>query len=124
MKKTYSIFLYLLCRICSFLLVLAIINYPKYGKGVSHYLLYIGPLVFVSIGLLPTLTAKWWTELLVVIIALLGYLNLIPGENFLPVVPIVISYSIVSLIIGLNCRCIAKEKQKNILLQKENDVCG
>lgn len=118
MKKIRTAFFYICCVAFVLLLILAIINYPKYGRGISYYLLYIGPLLFVGIGLLSALTAKWWIALLVVIIALLGYLNPTSGENFQSVVPIVISYSIVSLIIGLNCRCIAKEKQQKNTSQK------
>ena len=111
MKKIRTAFFYICCVAFVLLLVLAITNYPKYGRGISYYLLYIGPLLFVGVGLLSTLTAKWWIALLVVIIALLGYLYLTSGGDFLSVALIVISYSIVSLIIGLNGSCIAKEKR-------------
>ena len=113
MKKIRKAFFYICCVAFVLLLILAITNYPKYGRGISYYMQYIGPLLFVGVGLLSIITAKWWLALLVVIITLLGYLyrTSTSGGDFLFVALIVISYSIVSLLIGLNGRCIAKEKR-------------
>ena len=113
MKKIRKAFFYICCVVFVILLILAIATYPKYGRGISYYLLNIGPLLFVGIGLLSALTSKWWIVLLVVTIALLGdfYRTSTSDRDFLFVAFFVICYSIASLIIGLNGRCIAKEKR-------------
>jgi len=90
------------------LTVASVIAYPKYGKGIGYFLLFVFPLVYIAVGLSATLTSKWWIIMLGVSILLLGYIYWRSQSNVSGFILPFICYVFVSVAIGFNSRTTAK----------------
>jgi len=90
------------------LAISAVIVYPKYGKGIAYFLLFVFPLIYIAIGLSATLTSKWWIVLLGVSILLFGYVYWQSQPNISGFILPFICYVFVSVAIGFNSRAAAK----------------
>lgn len=90
------------------LAVAAVIAYPKYGKGISYFLLFVLPLIYIAIGLSATLTSKWWAIMLGVSILIFGYVYLHSQSNIKGFMLPFICYVFVSVAVGFNSRVAAR----------------
>lgn len=90
------------------LAVAAIVAYPKYGKGIAYYLLFVFPLIYIAVGLSAALTSKWWVIMLGISVLICGYVYWHSRPNVSGFILPFICCVFVSVAIGFNSRAAAK----------------
>lgn len=108
MKTLNRILYFVTLALFVVLAVAAVVAYPKYGKGIAYFLLFVFPLIYIAVGLSATLTSKWWIIMIGVSILLLGYIFWHSQPNVSGFILPFICYVFVSVAIGFNSRAATK----------------
>ena len=76
------------------------IRFEEHGKGLGYYVTLIGPLIYLGVGFIAVLTAKWWIAYIPVSALILIIVTKIAVE---PII-IILLYILISCIFGINIR--------------------